>query len=429
MLIGNDGDNILDGGPGADTLMGGLGNDTYVLLGATNDTIYDTGGIDTITSTITRDLRNYTGIENLTLTFSAWVDATGDDLRQRADRQLPGRTPSTASTATTSLYGMAGNDTLNGGNGNDTLDGGDGKDTLNGGMGNDTYVLGDGFDTIIDTGGWDTITSTVSRDLNDYPDIENLTLLGHANISATGNAWAQHADRQRRQQHPRRRPGRRHPDGRAGQRHLCAGRGHQRHHHRYRRLGHHHLDDLRDLRTYTGIENLTLTFSAFVDATGTEGANILTGNAGNNVLTGLGGNDTLIGNAGNDTLIGGIGQDTMTGGAGNDIFRFTSLAELRHRPGADLITDFSHGEDKLDFSAIDANPGTSARRRLSACSRAMGAAFTHTAGESAGIRTTSPAPPTTPPSSRSTRTATASPTSPSTSTASPISLLQTSCFS
>ena len=79
VLIGNDGDNILDGGPGADTLQGGLGNDTYVLLGATNDTIYDIGGIDTITSTISRDLRNYAGIENLTLTFSAWVDATGDE--------------------------------------------------------------------------------------------------------------------------------------------------------------------------------------------------------------------------------------------------------------------------------------------------------------------------------------------------------------
>ncbi len=47
-------------------------------LGATNDTIYDVGGVDTITSTISRDLRNYTGIENLILTFSAWVDATGD---------------------------------------------------------------------------------------------------------------------------------------------------------------------------------------------------------------------------------------------------------------------------------------------------------------------------------------------------------------
>ena len=62
--------------------------------------------------------------------------------------------------------------------GNDILDGGDGQDSLYGGLGNDTYVLGDGTDTVIDEGGWDTITSTISRDLNDYPDIENLTLLG-----------------------------------------------------------------------------------------------------------------------------------------------------------------------------------------------------------------------------------------------------------
>ena len=34
----------------------------------------------------------------------------------------------------------------------------------------------------------DTITSTITRSLGDYTSIENLTLLGSGNISATGNA-------------------------------------------------------------------------------------------------------------------------------------------------------------------------------------------------------------------------------------------------
>ena len=118
-----------------------------------------------------------------------------------------------------------------------------------------------------------------------------------------------------------------------------------------------------------------------VDGTGTDGANILTGNAGNNVLDRAGGDDTLIGDAGNDTLIGGLGQDTMTGGSGNDVFLFTALAELRHRGRhADIITDFVSGEDRLDFSPIDANPGTAGHDAFSLLS-AMGAAFTHTTGE------------------------------------------------
>ena len=56
--------------------------------------------------------------------------------------------------------------------------------------GNDTYVLAnDTTDTITDAGGTDTITSTISRTLVN-PAIENLSLLGTANISGAGNASA-----------------------------------------------------------------------------------------------------------------------------------------------------------------------------------------------------------------------------------------------
>ena len=58
------------------------------------------------------------------------------------------------------------------------------------------------------------------------------------------------------------------------------------------------------------VENLTLTGSSNIDATGNSLDNTLTGNSGNNTLTGNAGNDTLDGGSGNDSLIGGAGDDT-----------------------------------------------------------------------------------------------------------------------
>jgi RTX toxins and related Ca2+-binding proteins len=123
-IVGNDGDNVIAGRGGADTLMGGRGDDTYVLEAATNDTIEDEDGDDTITSTITRDLADFPGIENLELTFSAHVDGFGDEGPNR-------------------LVGNAGSNRLSGRGGDDTLDGGKGADTLEGGPGQDTFVLSD----------------------------------------------------------------------------------------------------------------------------------------------------------------------------------------------------------------------------------------------------------------------------------------------
>ena len=96
-----------------------------------------------------------------------------------------------------------------------------------------------------------------------------------------------------------------------------------------------------------GIENLTLTGSSNINATGNGKNNVLTGNSGSNVLNGGNGNDTLIGGNGNDTLIGGAGNDTLTGGAGADKFRFNFLSEK-----VDTIQDFLWPEgDKIEVSA------------------------------------------------------------------------------
>ena len=98
------------------------------------------------------------------------------------------------------------------------------------------------------------------------------------------------------------------------------------------------------------VEHLTLTGSANLDGTGNALANIIFGNAGRNQLDG---------GIGNDTLRGGLGADTLTGGNGKDVFQFTSVNDSKVS-GIDHISDFTRGEDKLDFKSIDANSKTSA---------------------------------------------------------------------
>ena len=111
-----------------------------------------------------------------------------------------------------------------------------------------------------------------------------------------------------------------------------------------------------------GIENITLTGTSNINATGNDLANVVTGNSGANVLTGGLGNDQLLGNGGNDTLDGGdgddilnggTGTDTMTGGVGNDTYTVDStsdvVVELSSNTGTDLVNS------SVTFSAAGTN--------------------------------------------------------------------------
>ncbi len=74
---------------------------------------------------------------------------------------------------------------------------------------------------------------------------------------------------------------------------------------------------------------------------GGSGADKLSGGADNDYLEGGSGNDVLDGGSGGDYLIGGTGNDTITSGSGNDFIALTVGS------GTDLITDFTHGQDKI----------------------------------------------------------------------------------
>ncbi|MBY5520331.1 calcium-binding protein [Rhizobium leguminosarum] len=93
------------------------------------------------------------------------------------------------------------------------------------------------------------------------------------------------------------------------------------------------------------IENLTLTGTANLNATGNNTANILTGNDGNNSLNGGKGADRLVGGLGNDKLIGKDGADVLIGGGGGDSFVFDVKPD---NTSVDKIRDFSSAAgDKL----------------------------------------------------------------------------------
>ena len=132
-LIGGAGNDLLNGLGGADTMRGGLGNDTYV-ADLNGDAVIEAvgAGVDLVQATTLL----YTlgaNVENLFFTGVGNFTGNGNVLAN-------------------TLTGGAGADTLRGLDGNDRLVGGAGNDTLEGGLGNDILVFstaGFGVDNII----------------------------------------------------------------------------------------------------------------------------------------------------------------------------------------------------------------------------------------------------------------------------------------
>ena len=306
-LYGGIGNDTLNGGSGIDRLEGGADNDTYIIdsngILAPLDTIVDSGGTDTVQSSVTYTLG--ASIENLTLTGAATTNGTGN-----ASANVI-----TGNSANNTLNGLNGNDTLNAGLGNDVLNGGDQDDTLNGDGG--VLALTGGNDTLNGGNGNDTLTGGLGNDeLNG--DAGNDRLVG-----GSGNFFQPNdADT------------------------LSGGIGNDTYVMTENtdsviELAGEGTDTVESSFTFSlatsgaNVENLTLTGTAVINGTGNTLANVINGNSQDNVLDGGAGNDTLKGNDGNDTLIGGPGltvvigpfgptfisdNDTLEGGKGNDTY-------------------------------------------------------------------------------------------------------------
>jgi Ca2+-binding RTX toxin-like protein len=329
VLTGNALDNILNGLGGADTMIGGDGNDSYVVDNV-GDVVIETGirtmhnnNADTI---YLWNVNNYTvadGVENL-IFRSTNLSVNGNaldntytviDATDRVVEAANGGNDTVVSSVTYTLDANVENLTLTGfaaingtGNsGDNILRGNGGINVLTGLGGNDTYYVGAG-DTVSEAagpaGGIDTIVSNANYSLEAFSqNVENLTLIGAA---------------------------------------------------------------------YIGI--------------GDAGSNTIVGNSFANILNGKGGDDRIVGGFGNDWLWG-DGSDAARSAygitAGADTFVFDTVLVGARNGGVDRIGDF-HGAitgegDRIELSSsIFTNVGASGT--LAASEFASGAGMNTSSG-------------------------------------------------
>ncbi len=84
------------------------------------------------------------------------------------------------------------------------------------------------------------------------------------------------------------------------------------------------------------------------------------------------------GGAGADTLIANLVANQLTGNGGNDTFKWMTTGDAGTGSLADTVLDFVRGADKIDFTALDANPATGAHDAFTFIGTG---AFTNVAGQ------------------------------------------------
>ena len=311
-LVGNGGNNILDDGGvgGNDTMVGGAGDDTYMVSNA-SDVITEGGaaGTDLVEANLT--VGTYAlgaNIEDLTLMGTNNINGTGN-------------------TAANLIIGNSGNNIINDG-------GAGGSDTLIGGGGNDTYLVHNTGDVISENAaeGTDLASSTVSYTLG--ANIENLTLSGNGALNGTGNTDANiiignvntsGTDVL--------------SDGGAGGNDTITGNSNGGAAGSDTFIVNNTGDSITETNAGTAalisssvnftlvanVETLTLTSGGNINGTANLTGQTLNGNSGNNVLADASG----------------VGGDTMTGGTGNDTYVVTHSGDViteNAAEGTDLVS-------------------------------------------------------------------------------------------
>jgi Ca2+-binding RTX toxin-like protein len=204
------------------------------------------------------------------------------------------------------ILGLAGDDRLLGLSGNDRLDAGEGIDLLKGGFGNDVMDGGKGDDILKGGEGVDILKGGEGNDILDGGKGADQLIGGLGDdtyiVDNVGDLL-----RERREQG---------------------------------------IDTVQASVNYqltANLENLTLTGTNALNATGNRINNTLTGNGANNLLQGLPGGDRLFGDAGDDTLDGGLDGDIMSGGLGSDRYIVDNQGDM-------LTESVSQGIDVVEAS-------------------------------------------------------------------------------
>ncbi|MFN6560278.1 MAG: matrixin family metalloprotease [Nostoc sp. ChiSLP01] len=325
------------------------GNNVYLLptyngVGTYWSCIWDAGGTDTIsgqgaTNSVIIDLNNATLANNDPDAggfISQVVGIQGGFTIANSQGGISVIENAIGGNFNDTLTGNQYNNYLSGESGNDVIDGKAGNDSILGGAGNDTLYGGAGNDTLNGGSGNNSLYGGTGNDRYIFTSDNYITITEYAN-EGTDTVESAYSFN----------------------------------------LGAAYL------------ENLILTGTSAINATGNTLNNTITGNGGNNQLNGDTGNDTLNGGGGNDTLTGGTGNDSLIGGTGNDIlvgsagsdtltggtgtdrFTFNSRTE-----GTDKITDFSVVDDTIYVSAAGFGGGLVAGAAIAANRFFIGSAAT-----------------------------------------------------
>ena len=361
-ITGNAGNNTIDGGAGADNMAGNAGNDIYV-VDDSGDVVKEASGAgtDTVQSSISYALT--ANVENLTLTGTGNINGTGNALNNiltgnsaanilsggsgddtylvdnAGDFVLEAVSEGTDTVQSSVSYSLAtnveslvltgadningtGNDlanTITGNAGNNNIDGGAGADNMAGGAGDDSYLVDNTSDVVLEAAseGTDTLQSSITYTL--AKNVENLVLIGTGNINGIGNTLNNILT------------------GNSGSNILRGGAGYDTY-----EIGNGDTvienpdagtDTVQSSATYTlfttNVEDLILTGTSAINATGNALDNHITGNSAANII------------------IGGAGVDVLAGMGGADTFRYTALSNSR-LAGFDRIIDLEIGTDILD---------------------------------------------------------------------------------
>jgi Ca2+-binding RTX toxin-like protein len=290
-ILGTQGDDTLSGTAGADHFQGLAGNDDY-LVNHTGDVVEEAAD---------------PGIDEVFTTLNAYA--------------LPDFVENLIFTGTGSFAG-AGNGISNfimGGAGDDTIDGGAWNDTMMGGAGNDDYRVDNAWDQVWESA-QDAGIDEVFTTLNAYalPDfVENLIFTGTGSFVGTGNGISNFIMGG---------AGDDTIDGGAWNDTMMGGAGNDT----YR------VDNSWDQVWEAGNGGVDTIVTTLDSAT-------LAANVENLVYAGSG-DFTGSGNALDNRIAGAAGNDVLTGHGGADIFVLGA--------GADLVTDFKPGEDRIAVAAV-----------------------------------------------------------------------------